>query len=150
VALYKPTPQPRPKTPPRAQPVEPGYQPQREETRIEGSISNRGKRGVDAIGTPLGRYRKLIADAIGSRWYHYINRRMDLITVGSARIKFYVDERGEIQDVKLLSNTANDTFAGFSVQSILEAKIPPPPPDVTEKLDNNRLEVEYTFTIYPN
>lgn len=148
--MFKPTPVPQSKTPPKPQPADPGYQPEREMTRIEGSISNRGPRGIDAIGTPLGRYRKVIADAVGSRWYYYINRRMDLITVGSTRIRFFVNERGAIQDVKVLSNTANDTFAGFSVQSIIEAKIPPPPSELTDKLDNNRLEIEYTFTIYPN
>ena len=71
------------------------YQPEEEETRVQGSISNLGsKPGVDAISTPLGRYRKTIADAIGSRWYFYIKQKMDLITVGSVHIKFYIDEQG--------------------------------------------------------
>ena len=129
---------------------EAGYQPQKEQTKIEGSISNRGKAGVDAIGTPLGLYRKKIADAIGSRWYYYVNRRMDLITVGDVHIKFSVNEQGHVEDVKILSNTANEIFGTYCVQSVTEAKIPPLPPDLAPSLQNGRVEIEYHFTIYPN
>lgn len=136
-------------SPRQPQPGEPGYRPQREQTKIETSISNRGKSGVDAIGTPLGRYRKTLADAIGSRWYYYVNQRMDLIAVGDVHIKFFVNDKGRIEDVKILSNTANDTFGTYCLQSITEAQIPPPPPDVASKLHDGRLEVEYHFNIYP-
>lgn len=132
-------------------PRRPSYQPETEETRIESSISNLGsKPGADMLSTPLGRYRKTIADAIGSRWYFYINQKMDLITVGSVRIKFYIDEQGHAEDIKILSNSANGAFGDFSVQSISEAELPPLPPDLAPKLENGRLEVDYTFTIYPN
>ncbi len=143
-------PTPRPQKAPRAKPVQPGYQQQRQRTKIEGNISNRGPGGVDAIGTPLGRYQKVIRDAVGSRWYFYINRRMDMMSVGTVRIRFFVNEKGKVEDVRMLSNTANDTFAGFSIQSILDAKIPPPPSDVVDVLDDNRLEIVYTFTLYPH
>lgn len=126
-----------------------GYQRQTERTKIEGSISNRGRNAVNAIATPLGRYRKAVADAIGSRWYYYVNQRMDLITVGDVRIKFQVDQHGGVQNLSILSNTANETFANYCVQSITQAKVPPIPPDLVPKLDEGRLEIEYTFTIYP-
>ena len=166
-ALAKPTPVPKPTpakpmaqaqpTPSPRQPrlevpksaVNPGYQPQKEATKIEGGISNRGKAGVAAIGTPLGRYKKAIADAIGSRWYYYINQRMDLITVGDVHIKFFVNEKGRVEDLRILSNTANDTFASYCMQSVTEAQIPMPPPDVLDRLNEGRLEIEYHFTLYP-
>ncbi len=148
LAMFMPT--PRPRKAPRAKPVLPGYQPHKQRNRIEGNLSNRGPRGVDAIGTPLGRYQKVIRDAVGSRWYFYINRRMDMMTVGTVRIRFFVNDKGKVEDVRMLSNTGNDTFAGFSIQSILDAEIPPPPSDVVEVLDDNRLEIVYTFTLYPN
>ncbi len=129
---------------------EPGYQAQKQQTKIEGSISNRGKAGVDAVGTPLGLYRKRVADAIGSRWYYYVNQRMDLITVGDVHIKFSVNEKGRVEDVKILSNTGNGILGQFCVQSVTEARIPPLPPDVAENLQNGKLEIEYHFTIYPN
>lgn len=126
-----------------------GFQRQTERTRIEGSISNRGRNSVNAVATPLGRYRKAVADAIGSRWYYYINQRMDLITVGNVHIKFQVDPLGRVQNLSVLSNSANETFANYCLQSITQAKIPPIPPDLVPKLESGRLEIEYTFTIYP-
>jgi|SRR5579862_465388 len=138
-------------TPAPRRPRRPAYQPETEETRVSGSISNLGsKPGADVISTPLGRYRKTIADAIGSRWYFYINQKMDLITVGSVHIKFYINERGRVEDIKILSNSANGAFGDFSVQSVSEAELPPLPPDLAPKLQDGRLEVDYTFTIYPN
>lgn len=147
LAMLRPTPRPmtRPSTP-----SKPGYQRHAEQTRIEGSISNRGPAGVDAVGTPIGRYRKAIADAIGSRWYHYVNKRIDLITVGSVRIRFFINSQGRAENVEILSNSSNSAFAEFSVLSITEAKIPPLPAEVAPLLDDNRLEIQYTFTIYPN
>lgn len=126
-----------------------GYQRQTEKTRIEGNISNRGRSSLDALGTPLGRYRKAVADAIGSRWYYYVNQRMDLITVGDAHIKFQVDRDGRVQNLNVLSNSSNETFANYCMQSITEAKVPPIPAELAGKLEDGRLEIQYTFTIYP-
>ncbi len=112
-------------TPAPRRPRRPVYQSNTEETRVEGSISNRGaKPGLDAASTPLGRYRKRIADAIGSRWYYYIGQQMSLISVGSVHIKFYINEKGHVEDVKILANSANSAFGDFSVQSIIEADLP--------------------------
>lgn len=126
-----------------------GYQPQTERTRIQGSVSNRGRSAVDAISTPLGRYRKAVADAIGSRWYYYVNQRIDLITVGAVHIKFFIDREGKVQNLRILSNSSNETFANYCVQSVTEAKVPGIPPDLVSKLEDGRLEIQYTFTIYP-
>ncbi len=135
---------------PQEQPqAEPGYQPQREQNKIDGGITNKGKAGVDAIATPLGRYRKSVADAIGSRWYFYVNNRMDLVTIGDVYVKFSVDAEGRVHDAKIVSNTANDTFGGYCVRAVTEAKIPPLPPEVAPALVNGRLEITYHFNIYP-
>ena len=151
-ALKQPQPTPKPLNPRlnvTKSVAPPGYQAQREATKIEGNITNRGKAGVAAIGTPLGRYKKAIADAVGSRWYYYINQRMDLITVGDVHIKFFVNEKGRVEGVRIVSNTANDTFASYCMQSVTEAQIPLPPPDVLTRLNEGRLEIEYHFTLYP-
>jgi outer membrane biosynthesis protein TonB len=136
--------------PPIARPEAPGYRPQMEKTLIEGSISNRGKAAIDASASPLGIFRKAVADAIGSRWYYYVNQRMDLISVGDVYISFYVNDNGHVEDVKVLSNTSNEVFANFCVQSITEAEIPKLPGDITQNLENGRLEIRYHFLIYPN
>jgi len=86
--------------PPRPQPImQPGFQAQQEQTRIEGSISNRGKAAVDAVKTPLAVYRKQVNAAIGSRWYYYVRdpNKMSLISAGSARVSFFIDAQGQIR-----------------------------------------------------
>lgn len=126
----------------------PGYQPERRTTKIEGSVDSRGRSSVDSVATPLGRYRKALSEAIGSRWYYYTTSRIDLISLGAARLRFYVKADGSVEDIEIISNTSNASFGTFTLQAILEAEIPPIPPDIVQTLENNRLEVEYTFTVY--
>jgi TonB family protein len=126
-----------------------GYRPETEKTKIEGGVSNKGRASVDAVGTPLGRYRKAVADAIGSRWYYYTKRRMDLIDVGEVHIRFYVNRSGRVESLRILANSANESLENICVQSVNEAQIPPIPPDVIPKLEGGRLEIEYQFNIYP-
>src|SRR3989442_6651006 len=45
------------------------YRRMKERNRISGNITSRGISAVNALGTPLGRYQKIVADSIGSRWY---------------------------------------------------------------------------------
>ena len=164
IALQKPTPvgkpqQPLPSQPP-PQPTPakelprpknaPGYQPQKEQRKIAGNISNRGKAGINALGTPLGRYQKFVADAVGSRWQMYIANRMDLITIGEARIKFIVNTNGRVERIQILSNTSNSMFGEYCIQSVMKAELKPIPPEIADLLDNGKLEIEFSFTIYPN
>ncbi len=156
LAMLRPEPRPTPVAP-RAKPavenrpsVPAAYQRQAERTKIEGAINNRGETSVDAADTALGRYSKSVSDAIGRRWHYYTKSRMDLIRIGTARIKFYIDERGAVRDLRILQNNSNEVFATCGVQAIMEAQIPPIPPDIVPVLDKRRLEVEYSFTVYSN
>jgi len=131
-------------------PAATGFQPETRITRIRGNISNRGRASVEAAATPLGRYKKMVSDAIGSRWYYYVNNQIGLLNIGTVDIRFQVGPEGKAQQVKVLSNTSNESFASVSISSILEAEIPPIPPDVAKLLDNGRLEIDYSFTILSN
>ena len=153
---------PRPKTEEQKKPVQPaqaaqpkpaaasGFQPQTRVTRIKGNISNRGKASVDAAATPLGRYKKMVSDAIGSRWYYYVNDQIGLLNIGTVEVRFMVSSTGKVGGIKVLSNTSNESFASVSVNSIIEAEIPPIPDEVAKLLDNGRLEIDYSFTILSN
>jgi hypothetical protein len=127
------------------------YRPERQRTRIQGNISNRGISSVNAIGTPLGRYQKIVTDAIGSRWLAYTESRRDLITIGTFTVHFFVDRNGKIQNLKVLGNTSNEAFANICLQSILDSKLPPIPEDVAATLPPEGLEWDgVNFIIYPN
>ena len=144
---------PRPSTelaklvPPEAKPA---YQSSQVQTKIEGSVSNRGAASVDAVKTPLGVFKRKISEAIGSRWHYYMKQRNDLVTVGLARVTFFVTKDGRVQDVRVIDNSSNDMFAFACKQSILEAELPPAPPEAFDAMKDERMEITFTFNLYPN
>ncbi len=101
--------------------------------------------GVAAIGA----WKKAVANAIGSRWDQFRKSKLDLLAVGSVRMKFAIDEHGRATDVRIASNTAGPANASYAARSIAEAEIPPIPPERLARLPGGRVEVEFTFTIYP-
>lgn len=126
------------------------YQAQKEQTRITGRLTTRGPSSVNAVGTPLGRYQKAVSDAIGSRWYYYMNKKMDLVSIGTAHIEAEVDAQGHVQKLRVVSNNANEAFANICLQSFQEAHIPPIPPDLIATLPEGRMPVDFSFTAYSN
>src|SRR5213595_3231042 len=127
------------------------YRRQKERTQIAGNITNRGISSVNALGTPLGRYQKIVADSIGSRWYTYVDQKRDLINIGTLRLSFVIDPSGRVKGLKVTENSSNEAFASVCVQSVLEAHLPPIPEDVAQSLPTEGLEVEgLGFIIFPN
>jgi hypothetical protein len=127
------------------------YRRQKEKTHIAGNITNRGIASVNALGTPLGRYQKIVADSIGSRWYTYVDQKRDLINIGTLRLDFVVDRSGRVKNLKVTENSSNQAFASVCVQSVMEAHLPPIPADVAQSLPPEGLEVEgLGFIIFPN
>lgn len=147
--VEKKQPVPKP-VPPKQPPSAAGYQPETRVTRIRGNISNRGKASLEAAATPIGRYKKMVSDAIGSRWYYYVNSQIGLLNIGTVDIRFTVSPDGKVSGVKVISNTSNESFASVSISSIVEAEIPPIPEEVAKLLDSGRLEIDYSFTILSN
>jgi outer membrane biosynthesis protein TonB len=137
---------------PRPQPQKPAsnYQSQKQQTRIEGTITTRGPSSVNAVGTPLGRYQKQLYDAVGARWYQYMERRRDVIGIGTLRLSFSIDRSGRVSNLKVLENTANEAFASVCLQSIQEVKLPPIPDDVAATLPPEGLQQVLTFISYAN
>ena len=127
------------------------YRRQKERTHMAGNITNRGISSVNALGTPLGRYQKIVADSIGSRWYTYVEQKRDLINIGTLRLGFIIDRSGRVKNLKVTENSSNESFASVCVQSVMEAHLPPIPADVAQSLPPEGLEVEgLGFIIFPN
>jgi len=126
------------------------YRSMKERTRISGRITTRGVSSVNALGTPLGRYMKLLLDSIGSRWYAFVDRQIDLITIGTARVVFVVDRSGQVRNLKVVENSSNEALANVCVQSIQEAHLPPIPDDLAATLPPEGLDMDIPFTIFPN
>jgi outer membrane biosynthesis protein TonB len=127
------------------------YRRMKERNRISGNITSRGISAVNALGTPLGRYQKIVADSIGSRWYVFVDQQRDLITIGTLRLRFDIDRSGKVKNLKITENSSNEAFANVCVQSVLEAHLPPIPQDVANTLPPEGLEVDgLGFIIFPN
>jgi hypothetical protein len=126
-----------------------GYQEEQIKTRVEGSISNRGPKGVDAVKTPLGTYLKQVKAQIGSRWYYYLEKRRDLYATGSTRLIFAIAKDGQVHDVQVLDNTSNAAFAFMCQRGVIEAEISPPPAEAEPIMPNGRLEQDLTFNYLP-
>jgi outer membrane biosynthesis protein TonB len=126
------------------------YRAQKERTRIAGRITNHGVSSVNALGTPLGRYQKSILDAIGSRWYAFVDRQMDLITIGTTRVVFVIDRSGHVKNLKVVENTSNEALANVCIQSIQDAPLPPMPDELAAMLPPQGMDVDLPFTIFPN
>ena len=151
LAMLRPAPTPaaRPTTTP--QQTKSIYQPLRQQKRMSGAISNRGASAVNALGTPLGIYKKRLYDAVGSRWYNYVSQKADLVSIGTARLVFSVDRSGHVQNLRVIQNTSNESFANVCLQSVLEVQLPPIPPDVADTLPPEGLtDEEIVFTMFPN
>src|SRR5438034_2439504 len=127
------------------------YRRQKERSNIAGNITNRGISSANALGTPLGRYQKIVADSIGSRWYTYVDQKRDLINIGTLRLRFVIDPSGRVKNLKVTENSSNEAFASVCVQSVLEAHLPPIPEEVVKSLPPEGLEVDgLGFIIFPN
>lgn len=147
IALGRSTPTPAPPALPN--PAAGGtYQPQTRATRIEGSLSNRGRPSIAARGTPLGRYLRQVENAIGSRWYFYIKRDAAFVAPGTLRVIFTINRSGKVGNFRVIGNTSNEGFASTCTQSIMDAEFPPIPDEVAATLYTQRLELPFTFTIY--
>jgi outer membrane biosynthesis protein TonB len=143
-----PTPTPEPiETPPSPASA---YQDLQQKTVIRGGINNRGRSAVNAVGTPQGRYKKLLEDAIGSRWYHYTAAKIDLISIGTTSVTFEILADGSVRDLRMTENTANEASASIALRSIQETKFPPIPEDLLATLPEGRFTMEESFTIFAN
>ena len=145
----KPTPAVQPTVAQTPAPVRSTYQPFKQKTRISGSISNLGISSVNALGTPLGRYEKILKDAIGSRWYSYLHHG-EMANIGTVRVHFFVDRSGRIKNLKITENSSNETFANICLQAVQDAQLPPIPEDLAKTLPSEGLEIEQLgFSIIP-
>src|SRR5215475_5038678 len=126
------------------------YRRMKQKSHMVGNITNRGVSAVNALGTPLGRYQKIVIDAIGSRWYAFVDGKRDLASIGTLRVDFCVDRSGKVKGLKITENSSNEAFANLCIQSVMEAQLPPIPEDVASALPAEGLPMEgLSFSIIP-
>ena len=129
-------------------PKKPGYQEQTRQSKMEGSINNRGKPAVQALGTPLGKYIKTVEDSIGMLWYYRVEEKMDVLGTGDVKLHFFVARDGKATQVRVSKGNPNSALASISTGAIMDADIPPIPPDVAATLPAGQLEADLEFNMY--
>jgi outer membrane biosynthesis protein TonB len=131
-------------------PQENAFQPETHRGKVKGSISTVGDEdAVAAAATPAGRYKRIVTSAIEKKWHQYRIQRMDAVEPGHLSLRFYVNKKGKIEDLKILEDKASALFSDFTIEAILKAEIPPLPADLVPMLDRERLEMTYNIVIHP-
>jgi len=153
LALNRASPTPKPAATPATKaltsPELRSFVPMTEKTKVQGGAKTPGSAGVNAVATPRGRYQKLVYDAVGARWSYYVAQRQDLMMVGETAIEFYVTGQGRVENARVISNTANETFASYCLLSVTESTMPPIPDELAAALPDRRMRINFTFNLYP-
>ena len=129
------------------------YQPGTRRSKQLGTISNKGPASVDAVATEEGRFGKLIRTAIEKGWRRRMLSLASLANPGLVEVEFEVDPKGRISNVKLANpGEANPVMQDCALSAVIEAKLPPPPPELFGELQDNltggRMRCSFSFLIY--
>ena len=95
----------------------------------------------------LQEYEKRVRAKVGERWYALMNTRLSALVPGTVKLSFTIEPDGCVTHVRVLSNTANESVATVCIDALMEAKIPPIPPNLLSVLEEDPLESDYTFSV---
>ena len=142
-----PVPDPIRNTP---RPEKDAFSPFTRTSKTDGAIQTPGQNAVDAEATPLGRYMRQVTGAVERKWHLYVRLGKDSVNFGRVRFRFYVDPRGVPQDLRILSDArdADPRMRELTLRAILDAQIPPIPPDLLPTLEDGRVKIEYEAIVY--
>lgn len=125
-----------------------GFSPEERQNVINGSLAKEGADAVDAIGTPMGKYKKVVRDVISAKWHEFRHKNAEFVTWGILKLEFSVDAAGRVHDLQITKNEANAMLAEFSLRAIREAELPPMPAEVAESVGSKGLVIQYDIIIY--
>ncbi len=124
------------------------FQPEEHRTASNGALTKAGREAVDAVETPLGRYKKQIRDLIAAKWHRYRQEHAEAVTWGILKLEFSVDPDGRVRDLHITKNEANATLVEFSLKAIREANLPPMPTEVAKSVGSRGLVIRYDIITY--
>ncbi len=114
---------------------------------MRGNITNRGRSSAAALGTPWGRFQKAVSDAVGSRWYFYVNERGGAsLMPDSVQVNFHVLPDGRVENARVVGAASNQTLASCSLRAVCDAQIPPMPEELVSAVPSNGVDFTFTFT----
>lgn len=138
-----------PRPPPGGGGGTPGFQSQKIQRAIEGTLNQRGKASLEVEDTPLGRYMKVVSRVIERDWQSACRRHRDVATPGFLRVNFTIAADGRVTMArKVEARDGGEASLWFTLNAVKSAKLPPIPPEVVEMLEDNRLEINFNFLFF--
>ena len=98
--------------------------------------------------TELGRYKSKIYRAIGSRWYLNVDIAKTDLSIGTVRIKFFIQSNGVVSNVEVLEDSGSQMLHTISLKSILDSAPFEPFSESLKQQLGNGYDEEFTFSIY--
>lgn len=140
-----------PSLPPNPKPSSdsPAFTPETRAREMNGGADNIGRTpSFDVESSALGKYKKLVTQAVERQWHRYREKNSDFVTYGNLKVKFRVDKEGTPRSLKIVKNESNAVMAEFTLRAVLDADIPPMPAEVAGMLGSSGLEITYDVIIY--
>lgn len=99
----------------------------------------------------LQAYKKVVEDQLGPLWYRLAEEKGDYLSVGTVDTRFEIPAAGgPVRNLKIISNTGGWMDERIARSAIEKLRAPPIPPKVLQRLHQNHLVLEESFTIFAN
>jgi hypothetical protein len=144
---------PAPPAPPATMPAPPKasitdrFRENMRKTGVEGNIVTKGNNGVNAVNTPMGRYKRRLSQQLESLWT--LKRPGENAEIGTVRVNIKLREDGTLAGYRVLDGAgASPRHTEICLQVIRELRPEKMPPEAAPLLDDGVLDLDFSFTIY--
>src|SRR5437763_663954 len=98
--------------------------------------------------TRLKDYEKEVTTRMQATWLGLARERVDSLSVGTARVLFKVSSEGHVSELKVVSNSGNQSLATVALLTVQRTVLPPIPRAALAELPQGNMPGDCTFTVY--
>ncbi|HEX4667206.1 MAG TPA: hypothetical protein VH207_11450 [Chthoniobacterales bacterium] len=96
-------------------------------------------------------YQKAVEDRLGPIWYELAKIHGNDLHLGTVDTTFEIPAAGgKMRNVRVISNTGGRMDRLIALRALDQLRAPPIPPQVLAELRQDYIEVEESFTVFPN
>ncbi len=123
-----------------------GFRTESRKTRMEGTISRRGRSSLKVEATALGKYKARVNRMIETEWQRRCVMHRDHVLPGILTLRFYVDKNGRVSGLRYLDVfQASAMQKGFTMKAVQQPRLPAMPEEVIKELEGEPLEFHLNF-----
>jgi outer membrane biosynthesis protein TonB len=124
------------------------FQAQKRRSNLPGGATLGPDDSFGANETDLGRYKRKLYQAIGSRWYAYVENAGSNVNIGEVTITFRVSSEGKFSNIEVISGSDSSPLCAVSKRSIFEAEnLIGPFPESMQQQFGDYYDEKITFTV---